>query len=303
MSRKILPYVMAILVALGISAAAQAQTTSGGAQTQAPKVVLSGGPEMGQDNGMGIFRRQVYVGRAGSFAFEGIVGGFGGKVVTGAPFSAQVTHTTHQVLADGTQINRTEAGSIARDSVGRTRNAMTLPAIGPLVDTSGQVPHIVFIRDPAAGKGYILNENKKTALTIDFSAHPRATTRSRQPIGMKMNALKANEQQQSLGAKTMDGLTVQGTLYTRTIPAGKIGNDKPIVITREEWYSPDLQMVISSTRSDPRFGTTTFQLTNIKRSEPPQSLFIVPPDYTVAPGGMIKRRFAKPGPPPPPEDF
>ena len=101
---------------------------------------------------------------------------------------------------------------------------------------------------------------------------------------------------ESLGSKTIDGLTVQGTKTIRTIPVGQIGNDKPIVITREEWYSPDLQMVISSTRSDPRFGTTTFQLTNINRADPPQSLFMVPQDYTVTPGGMIKRRFAKPVP-------
>ena len=120
----------------------------------------------------------------------------------------------------------------------------------------------------------------------------------------KMNAGQdSNVQTISLGTKTMDGLTVQGTRRTRTIPAGQIGNDKPIVITREEWYSPDLQMVISSTRSDPRFGTTTFQLTNINRSDPPQSLFIVPQDYTTAPGGMMKHKFVKPAPSSPPGAF
>jgi hypothetical protein len=237
----------------------------------------------------------------GSFMFERIVGAFGGKVVANAPFSAQVNRETVQVLSDGTRVDRKETGSIARDSVGRTRQEMTLPAIGPLA-ASGQVPHLAFIRDPAAGKNYILNENRKTAIT--FSRPAGAGEQGRRMMKQKMNAGQdSNVQTISLGTKTMDGLTVQGTRRTRTIPAGQIGNDKPIVITREEWYSPDLQMVISSTRSDPRFGTTTFQLTNINRADPPQSLFIVPQDYTTAPGGMIKRKFVKPAPSSPPDAF
>lgn len=236
----------------------------------------------------------------GSFAFERIVGAFGGKVVTNAPFSAQVVRETTQVLSDGTRLDRKETDTIARDSAGRTRQEITLPAIGPLA-ASGQVPHIAFIREPEAGKDstiYIMNEDKKTVIT--FSHPAGAGEPGRRMMKQEMNAGQdSNVQTVSLGTKTMDGLTVQGTRRTRTIPAGQIGNDKPIVITREEWYSPDLQMVISSTRSDPRFGTTTFQLTNINRSEPPQSLFMVPPDYTVAPGGMMKRKFAKPGAPPP----
>jgi len=236
---------------------------------------------------------------SGSFAFERIVGAFGGKVVTNAPFSAQVMRETIQVLSDGTRVDQKETDSIARDSVGRTRQEITLPAIGPLA-ASGQAPHIAFIRDPAAGKDYtiyIMNEDKKTV--IAFSHPAGASEPGRRLMKQKMNSGEnPNVQTVSLGTKTMDGLTVQGTRRIRTIPVGQIGNDKPIVITRDEWYSPDLQMVISSTRSDPRFGTTTYQLANINRADPPQSLFMVPPDYTVTPGGMMKHKFVvKPVPP------
>lgn len=252
------------LVALSMGAGLKAQT-----QTSGP--------------GPGINKRMIIRMGPGSFIFDRIVGGFGGKVVTGAPFSATVTRTMHQVLADGTTIDRTEMGSIARDSAGRTMREMTLPQIGPL-SASGQVPHIVFIRDPVVGQGYILNENKRTALTVPLPA-------ARGAIRLKMNAqFKANVQKQSLGTKTLDGLTVQGTLYTRTIPAGKIGNDRPIVITTEEWYSPQLQTVITRTRKDPRFGTTSYQMNNISLNEPPQSLFTVPSDYTpVHPRAMWRK--------------
>ena len=98
--------------------------------------------------------------------------------------------------------------------------------------------------------------------------------------------VEANQQTESLGNKTIDGLTVEGTRYTRTIPAGKVGNDRPLVITTEEWYSPQLQMVVSRTHTDPRFGTMTFQLNNINLNEPPQSMFAVPEDYTPGQGRM-----------------
>jgi hypothetical protein len=255
---RIAKYAVVALVAVGMSLTARAQ-----------------GPGMAgpgrHGGGMG----------PGSFAFERLVGGFGGKVVTGSPFSAQVTRETVQVLSNGTKVDQKETGTVARDSVGRTRQDMTLPAIGPLA-ASGQVPHLAFIRDPVAGKNYILNEDKKTALTVTRPAGANGQNREGMREGMRQNQ-NANVQTTSLGTKVIDGLTVQGTLYTRTIPAGQIGNSAPIVITREEWYSTDLQMVVSSTRTDPRFGTTTYQLTNINRGEPTQSLFTVPSDYTAAP--------------------
>lgn len=220
----------------------------------------------------------------GSFAFERMVGGFGGKVVTGAPFSAQMTRETVEVLSDGTRVDRKMTGTVARDSVGRTRQEMTFNNIGPL-SASGQAPHIAFIRDPASGKAYILNQDKQTVFTMNrpvragANGNSRWTTRQNGQSGHE----NPNVQTTSLGTKTIDGLTVQGTKVTRTIPAGRIGNDKAIVITREEWYSPDLQMVVSSTRTDPRFGTTTYQLVNINRSEPSETLFTVPSGYAAAP--------------------
>ena len=89
---------------------------------------------------------------------------------------------------------------------------------------------------------------------------------------------------EDLGTQTMEGLLVTGTRTTRTIPAGQIGNDKPISIVTEVWTSPDLKTIVSSKRSDPRMGEQTFQLTNIARTEPDPSLFTVPADFKVIDG-------------------
>lgn len=71
---------------------------------------------------------------------------------------------------------------------------------------------------------------------------------------------------------------------TRTIPAGQVGNDKPISIVTEVWTSPDLKTVVYSKRTDPRMGEQTFQLTNIVRAEPDRSLFAVPADFKMIDG-------------------
>jgi hypothetical protein len=90
---------------------------------------------------------------------------------------------------------------------------------------------------------------------------------------------------EDLGTQTMEGVPVTGTRTTQTIPVGKIGNDRPIVITTEVWSSPDLKTTVLSKRSDPRMGEQTFKLTNIQRAEPDSSLFTVPSDFKVTEGG------------------
>jgi hypothetical protein len=77
-----------------------------------------------------------------------------------------------------------------------------------------------------------------------------------------------------------------GWRSTTTIPAGRIGNDRPIQVVEEQWDSPELNMVVLSRFSDPRTGVVEYRLTNISRSEPRADLFQVPSDYTVVDSGL-----------------
>jgi hypothetical protein len=86
---------------------------------------------------------------------------------------------------------------------------------------------------------------------------------------------------ESLGSRDFDGVRADGKRTTRTIPAGAIGNEKPIAIVSERWFSPELNVVVMSRVSDPRSGETVYRLTDIKRAEPPAELFRVPADYTI----------------------
>ena len=95
---------------------------------------------------------------------------------------------------------------------------------------------------------------------------------------------QAQASTEELGSQTMEGVLVNGVRTTHTIPAGQIGNERPITIVSEIWTSPDLKTVVFSKRTDPRMGEQTFRLTNIVRAEPDPSLFTVPPDFKVVEG-------------------
>jgi hypothetical protein len=229
-------------------------------------------PPPGHGHGRGAVRDEI--------RFLGFEAGLGDKTVTGAPFSASFSTETTETLGDGNQIKHTFTGSIARDSQGRTRRDMTLPAFGPMAAAGEAAPHVTFVNDPVAGTRYILEADTKTARQMPPPPDKSEFTKGAH-TGGRGAAFDKETVTTSLGTQTIGGVTAEGTRYTRTIPAGQIGNVKPIVIVTERWYSADLQMVVMTKRNDPRSGDTVFQMTSIARTEPAATLFQVPAGYTV----------------------
>jgi hypothetical protein len=83
-----------------------------------------------------------------------------------------------------------------------------------------------------------------------------------------------------------------------TIPAGQIGNELPIKMVSERWFSPELKVLVMSRQSDPRYGETSYRLTNITRGEPLPELFEIPSDFKVIEPGrnadvIIERKVVK----------
>lgn len=83
----------------------------------------------------------------------------------------------------------------------------------------------------------------------------------------------------ALPMREQDGLRLDGERTSWIIEAGRIGNERPIVITREVWRSPELLLVVSSREVDPRSGETSYRLMNLKRGEPDAALMKVPADF------------------------
>jgi hypothetical protein len=254
----------------------------------AGSALAQGGPPPGGP-GPGGFGRMG--GPEDEMRFIGIEAGAGEKKVTGAPFSASFTAQTSQTLADGNKIVQNTSGSVARDSEGRVRREMTVPA-GPWSNSSNTTTHVVFISDPVASANYILRPDTKTAEKFT----PPTNGDRPHADGKQGRHNNSEETTVSLGTQTIAGVQAEGTRITRTIPAGAIGNQNPIQIVIERWYAPSLQMNVMSKRSDPRFGDTTFQLTNVLTSEPAATQFQVPSDYSVTAGRGRGPRGAPPAP-------
>lgn len=269
---------------------------------------------------------------------------FGGKIVKGAPYSADAVTETVQTLSDGNRIVNKLTSRVYRDSEGRTRREQSLKGLGG-VGTSEEPLQTIFINDPVAGVTYSLDTRTHTAhksapfrfeftrrsgeradgQRFQFKTGPGATADVvvAAPLGPPQTGPRvaaadmehfnvrtdgaagyvfrtrantnANEVKEQLGKQFIEGVEAEGTRSTVTIPAGEIGNERPIEIVNERWYSPELQLVVMTRHSDPRSGETSYKLTNINRTEPAKSLFEVPPGFNVK-----EMQFGIPSVPPAP---
>ncbi len=237
-------------------------------------------------------------GGPGDFAFVRGEFGFSRKVVTGAPYSAQASTQFTQTLADGTHIQRSSSALLARDSQGRTRTEQTMSSIGPLAASGGTPKTTIFIHDPVASMSYVLDPNAHTVRQMQISQRASQSQQNGTAgVGAGPGALGrhgANATTEDLGTQVIQGLNATGTRTTRSIAVGAAGNDRAIQVVTETWYSPDLQVVVMSKTSDPRFGESVYQLTNIARAEPDPAWFAVPSGYTVMQGGPGRGRPAPP---------
>ena len=213
--------------------------------------------------------------------------------VKNAPFSADVITESSHTLADGNRIHQTLNSKVYRDSEGRTRREQAVNLNGLAPDANMQ--QMVFINDPVAGVGYSLNAKEHTGTKSVRNGEdrgpgprPRETSAGGDMRGMgRYNASDPNFKTESLGRQTIEGVQAEGRRTTMTIPAGQAGNELPIHIVSENWYSTDLQTTVLSRHSDPRNGETVTRLLNFSRAEPSHALFEAPVDYKLtesAPG-------------------
>ncbi len=199
---------------------------------------------------------------------------FGDKFVKGQPFSADTVIEDNRRLYDGTAVTKEIRGAIYRDAAGRTRREQPLDSVGGfnVVGDNAKPQILVFINDFDAKTQYFLDMNNKVARRNQIGD-------GRGPKPEKDGPEDAKTE--SLGTKTIEGVTCEGTRTTFEIPAGQIGNAKPIQVVSEKWFSPELQVVVLSRHLDPLAGEHVFRLVNIKRLEPAAGLFSIPDGFKI----------------------
>lgn len=199
---------------------------------------------------------------------------FGDKPVKGQPFSAETVIEDTKLLFDGTTVKNTRTGAIYRDGNGRVRREQPFEMVGgiSIVGTGNKPQKLVFIHDFAAKTQIFLDENGKVARRTKMPENqPRPADLEDRPGATTV----------SDGTKTIEGVSCNLTRTEHEIPAGQIGNEKPLKVFSEKCFSPELQLVIMSLHQDPVGGLHVFTLKNIKKGEPHADLFAVPAGYRV----------------------
>ena len=233
------------------------------------------------------------------------------KIIRGAPFSATLIIETEQTLSDGSSKTQKSVSLIYRDAQGRTRRDRMPPDVSE-AEIASKTPQLTTINDPVAGFSYLLEHRANTARRSIFSVQPEPdpnesrmiiknsasaregagssqmrpvpeTSGPKQKLQSRGDAGVSDRKEESLGQREIEGITAEGTRTTMSIPAGTIGNDRPVETVVERWYSPDLKTVVLIERTDPRFGKSVFRLTSIKRADPAAALFIVPSELKIIP--------------------
>jgi hypothetical protein len=188
---------------------------------------------------------------------DGFIMSFDTKVVRSAPYSAVAeVETLHE--ASGNSISHVSKTRVWRDAEGRTRREFKLGTDEPWIT----------ILDPVAGVRYSFRANRRTATRTPIGPPPAVI-----PAKASKNPRPTVE---SLGERSIEGLKCEGKRTTTVYPVNSIGNSRPLRVVTEEWFSPDLQVLLLTLHDDPRLGKTTYRLINVDRRPPNAALFEPP---------------------------
>jgi hypothetical protein len=206
--------------------------------------------------------------------------------IIGAPFSGVRSQQAAKSFIDGNRIDSGGNVRLYRDGRGRTRVERELPS-----DVAARNPRRgaveITINDPVSGDRYELNPQSKTCIVFKGGAaraYPLGSDVPGVSIVFARHFYGAEDPgwsaPVSLGEKSFDGLRAVGTRRQYTIPVGEYGNEKPIVLTVEQWFVPELGLVVARSGRASLGGEFSNQVENIVKGEPDPSLFTIPSDYT-----------------------
>lgn len=195
--------------------------------------------------------------------------------VPNASFSSVVTTEWTKTLADGSTMTRENHRVVVRDSAGRIfQERRTFVPKGAQAEPQVRWTEI---SDPLAHTKYFCRADSHVCT---LRAYYSPATEAAEMLSADGQG-KVILSRQDLGKSDVSGMEVVSTRETRTIEAGIVGNDRPISITKEFWYSPKLALNMLVKRNDPRSGAQTFTVTDLSLGEPDPKYFQVPAGFTV----------------------
>jgi hypothetical protein len=193
--------------------------------------------------------------------------------IPGAPFQAEGTVSSTQILAGGSTIVRELRMTLARDADGRF--SYETYAVQPAEDSVGHI-----ILNPVAKCTYSWGTNSKVVMSHVLAETSHVTVSSLPPVQDASSHLPADKKQvktEDLGKRTIAGIEAVGTRTLTTIPAGAIGNTEPLVLIHEIWISPELQLVLAESDENPFTGSRKSEITSLAQGAPDSHAVFQPP--------------------------
>jgi hypothetical protein len=199
-----------------------------------------------------------------------------------APFTLTLESEWVRMFADGGTITLANKRRIARDVAGRVYQERWF-----LVPKNGKVESqmtTIQIADPNAHTLYncfFVGPRKNVCeLSVYAPASPAVDITAKNVAGDLPND-QGSYVHEILGKQFISGIETVGVHDATIYHPGVFGNDRNVTVERESWYSPQLDLNLLSTRSDPRTGKQTFTATNVALGDPDPGLFEIPAGFKV----------------------
>jgi hypothetical protein len=193
--------------------------------------------------------------------------------IPGKPLSGIDTIEWTRTLEDGSTITTHTTAFLARDNQGRiyreNHHFVSLDKKSPLYQ--------IHIYDPVTRSQALCSTHTMQCVITDYRPQTFFESQLDGPFDNGNRTLV----RESLGSQVIEDIYVNGTRETITVNPGVLGNDRPMISTREFWYSDELQTNLAVTRIDPREGKQVIWISSISREETDAHLFEIPIGYSV----------------------
>lgn len=226
-------------------------------------------------------------------------------------YSAEFKIVSAQTLADGTTISRETKDVEARDSQGRslhvttqstspaasggelTRGRIENPVDNVNITWDSQRKQATVMKLPPGEQRYGCWKSESGRLTLNYGRfNPASAVAPKDRPGLIVGGestltesvgsmRKQQQKHKDLGTTMIQGLEARGERWTTVIPAGEIGNDRPITTMRETWRATGFPLTLREISIDPRMGKRTRETVSLTLGEPDLSMFQPPEGYPV----------------------
>ncbi len=194
--------------------------------------------------------------------------------VPNEPFTATVKIVSHQKLPDGTEHVVMTINHVARRSSGMIYN-----------ERRRLVP-VTFQGEPRLLSAHIYDPSSRLSIYTEpmtrlareqILVRPPATAPGPTVVGPKLPGTVETD----LGSQQMNNVELHGLRRERTIAADQSGTGKPVVVTDDYWFAPQLSIYLIVRHDDPRTGEQMIAVTDVDAHEPDAALFAVPANYKI----------------------